>query len=302
MVDLAHLRHFLAVLDAGNVSAAARRLHISQPALTKSIHRLEEILGAPLFDRTPKPVPTRFGQLLGQHARILLAGASDLEQAVALFQGLASGSLTVGAGPLMADALVGPAIGRLMSRFPKLGVKLHIDNFSRFPDMLRAREIDFFVADITDLVGAEDLEIQPVPSQEVIWFCRPGHPLLGKKRVTRADLLSFPLATPEMPRWAAGPLQMPGGEKGRTNVLCSHYSTIKKIVAQSNCVSGAFDFNISEEIAAGWFARIRVPDLKLRSNPGLVALKGRALPPAAHELMKEIRVCSKHLKAHAPRA
>ncbi len=288
MLDLHHLRHFLAVLDAGNISLAARRLHISQPALTKSIQRLEEILGAPLFDRTPKPVPTRFGQLIGPHARILLAGAGDLEQTVAQFQGLASGSLAVGAGPLMSDALVGPAVGRLMLRFPTLSVNLHIDNYSQFPDMLRNREVDFFVADITDLAGEDDLDIQPVPSQDILWFCRPGHPLLDRKRVTRKDLLDYPLATPEMPKWAADPLQVPESHVGRMNVTCSHYSTLKKIVMHSDCISGAFEANISTDLKVGSIVRIPVTDLKLRSNPGIVSLKDRALSPTAQELMKEI--------------
>lgn len=288
MFDLHHLRHFLSVLDAGNFSLAARRLHISQPALTKSIQRLEEILGAPLFDRTPKPVPTRFGQMIGHHARILLAGAGDLEQAAAQFQGLASGSLAIGAGPLMSDALVGPAVGRLMRHFPALNVILHVDNHSRFPDMLRQRDIDFFVADITGLAGQDGLEILPVPDQDIIWFCRSGHPLLKRKRVTREDLLRYPLATPEMPKWAADSLQIPASHIGRMSVTCSHYSTLKKIVMNSDCISGGFHSNISADIESGRIAQIQVTDLKLRSNPGIVSLKDRALSPVAQALMNEI--------------
>lgn len=301
MIELHHLRHFAAVLDTGNFSAAARRLHVSQPALTKSIHRLEEFLGAPLFDRTPRPVPTRFGQLIGRHARLLLAGAGDLEQAVALFRGLASGELSVGAGPLMADALVGPAIGRLMRRHPKLRIHLHVDNYSRFPDMLRSREIDFFVADVTDLSRTADLDIQPVPGQDAIWFCRPGHPLLTKKNIRRADLLGYPLVAPELPPWAKEKLHAPGRPQGRPSILCSHYSTLMKIVAHSDCVSGAFAPNIAAELAAGWFVRIPVAGLKLRSNPGIVALRNRALSPAARALMDEIKLGAKELQAPSAR-
>ncbi len=301
MVELHHLRHFVGVLDSGNVSAAARNLHVSQPALTKSIHRLEELLGAPLFDRTPKPVPTRFGQLVGRHARILLAGAGDLAEAVALFCGLAGGELSVGAGPLMADALVGPAIGRLMQLHPKLRVHLHVDNYSRFPDMLRSREIDFFVADITDVAHPADLDIEPVPGQDIIWFCRPGHPLLAKKKIDRADFLGWPLAAPELPKWTMAKLHHAGREASQPNVLCSHYSTLMKIVAHSDCVSGALAPNIAAEITAGWFVQVHVAGLKLRSNPGIVALKKRAHSPAAHALMEEIRRGIQRLPSDAAR-
>ena len=66
------LRHFLAVVDFKGMSAAAAELHISQPALTKSIHQLEEILGVDLFERLPTGVmPTRFGEILARRARLM---------------------------------------------------------------------------------------------------------------------------------------------------------------------------------------------------------------------------------------
>jgi len=292
MIEFHHLQHFLAVLDTGNFSAAARRLHISQPALTKSIQRMEELLGFPLFDRTPKPIPTRFGKLMGQHARIVLAGVNDLNQEVALFQGLESGSLTVGAGPLMADAIMGPAIGLLMMRFPKFHVRLHVDNYSRFPAMLRSREIDFFVADITELRNAEDMDVHVIQSQDIIWFCRPGHPLLKKLPVPMKEFLKYPLAAPEMPHWMIHQLTMASSEKNtpfKVAVVCSHYSTIKEIVAQSDCVSGAIDPKISAEIKSGRLAGVKVTGPKLKSNPGIVTLKDRVLSPAAHVLIDEIK-------------
>lgn len=301
MVDLNHLRHLVAVLDTGNFSAAARRLHISQPALTKSIRRLEDLLGSPLFDRTPKPVPTRFGQLIGRHARILLAGANDLEQAVVMFRGLAGGELAVGAGPLMADALAGPALGRLMKRHPKLRIHLHVDTYSRFPDMLRAGEIDFFVADITQLARTADLDIQPLPGQDILWFCRPGHPILSNVKIGRDDILKYPLVAPELPRWAVEKLQTSGAPQFRPSVQCSHFSTLMYIVAHSDCVSGALEPTIAAELAAGRLVRIPVRGLKLRSNPGIIALKNRALSPAARALMDEIQQGAEQLRSAAPR-
>ena len=99
--------------------------------------------------------------------------------------------------------------------------------------------------------------------------------------------------------------QAPGSAKerpGPPGVLCSHYSTIKKIVAQSDCVSGAFAPNIAAEIEAGWFVRISVAGLKLRSNPGIVALKDRALSPAAQALMEERKLGAEQMNPPAPHA
>src|SRR5437016_11154232 len=71
-LDPALLPTFLAVLDGGRISAAARTLHLSQPAVTAQVHKLEESLGAPLFVRSVRGVtPTEAGLRLAAHARAI---------------------------------------------------------------------------------------------------------------------------------------------------------------------------------------------------------------------------------------
>jgi DNA-binding transcriptional LysR family regulator len=292
MIELHHLTHFLAVLESGNFSAAARVLNISQPALTKSIHRMEELLGTPLFDRTPRPVPTRFGRLLSRHARTILAGVGDLTQEVMLFQGLAGGHVSVGAGPMMADVLMGPALGRLITQHPKLNVMVHIDNFSRFPAMLKAREIDFFIADITGLNRDPDLTVFTLPQHPVIWFCRTGHPLAKKRTLRMVEMMQYPMIAPELPTWAMEQLSRFSSQPTRSfrpSVVCSHYSTIKHIVASSDGFSGTINTNILADEEGDRFVRLRPTDAPMKSNPGIVVLKDRVLSPAAHALMEEIK-------------
>ena len=115
--------------------------------------------------------------------------------------------------------------------------------------------------------------------------------------MVKVSLAFLPTKNSEMPRWAAERLHPPGSDRGRPNVLCSHYSTLKKIVAHSDCVSGGLEPNIAAELAAGWFVRVPVTGLKLRSNPGIVALKNRALSPAARALMEEIQQGAQQLRS-----
>jgi DNA-binding transcriptional LysR family regulator len=82
-VSLAQLRYFVAVADEGHVGRAAQRLHISQPPLSRQIRSLEEELGTPLFERTPRGVRLLpEGELFLAHARRVLA---EVEAAVAAF-------------------------------------------------------------------------------------------------------------------------------------------------------------------------------------------------------------------------
>lgn len=95
------LRHFLAVVEHKGITSAAEELHISQPALTKSIRQLEDNLGVTLFERMPTGVvPTPFGEILARRARLM-----DLEYRHALaeihaIKGGAGGTINIGAAPV----------------------------------------------------------------------------------------------------------------------------------------------------------------------------------------------------------
>ena len=80
-VSLRHMRYFVAVAEERNFRAAAQRLHITQPALSRSIKALEEELGHPLFDRIGRRIEiTSFGLPLLEHVRSLVDLADTLRQ------------------------------------------------------------------------------------------------------------------------------------------------------------------------------------------------------------------------------
>lgn len=82
-VSLDQIRYFVAVAEEGNISRAARRLHISQPPLTRQIHALEDELGAPLFLRTPRGVELLPpGEVFLGHARGILEAVTAARDAV----------------------------------------------------------------------------------------------------------------------------------------------------------------------------------------------------------------------------
>lgn len=99
-VDIRHLRYFLAVTDSGSVAAAARRLHIVQPALSRQIRDLEKELGVPLFSRSAKGVElTAAGKQFALDARRLLIDMESARQrAIRVAQGSA-GTLRIGISP-----------------------------------------------------------------------------------------------------------------------------------------------------------------------------------------------------------
>ena len=97
-MDLLHLEHFLAVVDEGTFTRAAERVNRTQPAISQSVRRLEEEVGAPLFARDVHDVTlTEVGRVLAESARRLLAMRDDALRQVAELRTLKAGRLTVAA-------------------------------------------------------------------------------------------------------------------------------------------------------------------------------------------------------------
>ena len=91
-MELRQLRHLMAVVEHGSFSRAAEAVHLTQPALSRSIQALEAGVGAPVLERNRGAIqPTDVGQLLLTHARLLDTVTRDLERDIALTQGLELG-------------------------------------------------------------------------------------------------------------------------------------------------------------------------------------------------------------------
>jgi DNA-binding transcriptional LysR family regulator len=194
--DAALLRHFLAVAREGSVSAAAERLAVTQPALTKSLKKLESHLGVTLFERLPRGVAlTSFGKTLLPHARRVEAECRFAEVEMQAFRGGRSGRLRVGAGQYFGAALVPGAVARLQERFPDLVVELVVGvNELTLPRLLDG--------DLDLVFGALPVEVQLPPyiarrlivelRQRVIAGHR--HPLMRRRKVTAKDFEAYPWA------------------------------------------------------------------------------------------------------------
>lgn len=292
-IELRHLRHFVAVAETGSFHGAAKAVHLSQPAVTKSIQRLEGWFGHKLFERGAKVELTGLGRLLLEQARRTLLSFDDLQHEAGLYVNADVGELTVGAGPLMAEGIVGPAVGRLLDRHPRLCVTVQVDNFGQFPERLRERKLDFFIADVSAIESDPDFEIRTIPPQAGIWFCRPGHPLAGKRSVSLREFFSYPIVLPMLPAWldAWFAKHQPKGRRAepfRPALLCSHFSTLKAVVRHSDAISGAIPAALSQDLREARFVPLALSAPEVRARPGIVWMRGRSLTPPAIALISEI--------------
>lgn len=127
--DWALVPSFLAVLDAGSLMAAARRLGAHQPTLSRHVAELERQIGAPLFERTGRGVvPTALGRALADGARRMADGAADLQRAAAGAASAAGGTVRVTTSDVAAAYLLPPVLARLQRELPDLQFELASSN------------------------------------------------------------------------------------------------------------------------------------------------------------------------------
>lgn len=120
---------FVAVVESGSFSAAARRLNVGQPAVSKSVAQLEERLGTRLLLRSTRGLNTTdAGQRFYEHARVAIEEADEAENAAKQSSESVSGRLRVSAAPTFARLHVMPALKRFLDQHPQLEIDIVLDD------------------------------------------------------------------------------------------------------------------------------------------------------------------------------
>ena len=292
--DLRLLNHARALAQEGSFARAARALHLTQPALSRSIQELERRTGIKLFDRNKGLVePTNLGRVFLARARELLGHAEALDREVTTMRGSGTGSLVVGSGTFPTEIFMGAAAGAFLGRNPGVGIRLVNDNWVALMAALRRRELDFVVA--APPVGEEStgLEVTPLSLRQGYFLVRPAHPLLSKPALALADVAACPIA-------CAGRLPLTitevlleardGHGAGRPvpDVACDSHEMMRRIAATTDhLMLSALSAN-AKALATGELVALPFVDRRLAVTFAIVRLEGRTLPPIADELVRDV--------------
>lgn len=189
------LRYFLAVYDTGNLSVAAERVNITQPALSKAIQALETEMGVKLFERRPHGVvPTRYGDILVRHARRM---ESEYRHALAEIDAAGGGAeslLRIGAGPLWYSYLLPKVLGPFLADHPQARVRVQSGVISTLVPALQAGQVDLICTTL-DFPPQAGIVREPVIEVSHTVVARPDHPLRASagpdRPATPADIAGY---------------------------------------------------------------------------------------------------------------
>ena len=191
-LELRHLRYFLAVAEELSVSRAARRLHISQPPLTRQIQQLESLVGASLFRRTARGMElTDAGKVLLAQTRSLLSLTRQaIERTRNVAEGKAGRMDVAGFGSLMLNA-VPQFLASFRSAHPEIELVLHTLN--RPEQMAALRQGRITAAFIRRGTNPPDIASEPFMREQLVAAIPAAHQLARRKRLHLADLAQVPL-------------------------------------------------------------------------------------------------------------
>jgi DNA-binding transcriptional LysR family regulator len=183
----------IAIEEHGNVRRAAEALNMSQPAASKLLKGLEDLVGVPLFDRQPRAmIPTWYGESMIRHARIALSSLGEAGSEIEAIKAGHAGSVAIGAiaGPAM--TLLPPALARVSQAYPDLRVTLVVEGSDVLLEQLAQNKIDLMIGRLFARHDKRHLHYQPVAEEQVCAIARPGHPLLSLELMFQSAGLEAP--------------------------------------------------------------------------------------------------------------
>ena len=241
-MTLVQLRHLISLASTGSFSKSAQALHLTQPALSRSVRALEEELGVPLIDRVGRRNElTPFGRGVLQRARQLVLDADELHDSGRQMSQAQGGELRVGMGSGPGAMLMTPLLMHMATQHPKVRVVVARGHTDLLLQALRARSLDALVVDALSLEPAADLKLDTVREMRGVFMCRPGHPLTRKRQGVRfADVQRYPVASTPLSNEVARALVEAYGPQAHPSacvtVQCEEVASLVDVARRSDAV------------------------------------------------------------------
>ncbi len=186
-MELHQLRYFCAIVDTGSFSRAARQTHVSQPSLSQQIRKLEDELGARLFDRLGRTVRlTEIGQTFLPRARAVLHELEAARGDLAQQRDSLGGSITIGVIPTVAPYLLPPHLTTFSRKFPEAKISIVEEITPVLLERLRAGTIDLAVLALP--IRGNEFESFPILTEPLFAAVPKSHRLARTKALALKDL------------------------------------------------------------------------------------------------------------------
>jgi DNA-binding transcriptional LysR family regulator len=191
-LKLGHMRMIVALEDHGQISAAAQVLNISQPAASRMIAEVEDILSVAICERLPRGVRlTAYGSVLARRARAILLEMREAGREIADLRAGRGGTVFLGAVTAPAIELAVPAIRKMRERFPRITIDMQVETSAVLARELIAQRHDFIIGRVPDDLNPRLFRGRVIGVERACLIARKGHPLLDGDTVDPDRLADY---------------------------------------------------------------------------------------------------------------
>jgi DNA-binding transcriptional LysR family regulator len=291
-MEIKQLLAFVAIAEEKTFTAGAKRVNVTQAAVSMQIRNLEEGVGLPLFTRTPRRVLlTEAGELLLERARRILREHDSALAELAEIAGAEYGRLRIGsASAMFATAQLPKILEKLKQSYPNAEVSVSSGTSTMLVEKILHGEID--VAFVSLPVETQNIRTELLYSDEVVAIAHPSHTLAAEKFISAAALAGEKLILGEQggnTRRMIDDFFEAANVKPQVSMELSRQEAINKMVENNMGVGIAGAKTCAHDVADGKIVSWWIEGAEIKWNLGLARLRGGYFSPIAQEFAKLCR-------------
>jgi DNA-binding transcriptional LysR family regulator len=289
------IRRLLMVVELGSVSDAAKKLNISQPALTRSIQQLEYAYNAKLIERTAQGIKlTRVGQMLEPTFHEILKTRDRIHAEISRFQSAKRWHTSFGVCVSFENIITPAVLAHLHARSSAMDVHIHSGLTTELVEKVVGGELEFALGLQIEAGKAQDPELrfEKLATDRLIVIARPDHPLVKRSTVSAQEFIDaswiLPRSMGSVTEGVAGLLGSGETAAQRTVTLNSH-GVAREILQDSDFITISSELSVRKEINAGRLGVIHAPNFKSDATVGIYSRNDAELSELGAQALSVVR-------------
>lgn len=289
MVTVKQLRHLTAIAEQANMHKAAEALHITQPALTRSLNTLEGLLNVRLFDRHSGGMrATPFCLEIIEKCEQVLLDVDDIQRAARIYQDIEVGELHIGVGRGVRELVLRSSLPEFVSQHPNISITVGAGTPEELDQRLKQRNVDLLITGLGSHTKVAEYRRELITNLPLSVITRKGHPLQSQKNISFSELVKYPPITSTL----VGPthplrvgLQNAEPRLVKPHITCSDFPTLIDVLLCSDSWLVSAEFNCAAELQQGALVKLDVTHPSLNTELGIIELDKRSRSPAAQKFI-----------------
>ncbi|WP_413458174.1 LysR family transcriptional regulator [Herbaspirillum huttiense] len=288
-MDFRDLKYFAVIAEEGHVGRAAERLFKTQPALTKCIDRLEEQLGAPLFERVGRGIRlTPVGEALLHRARRISLMMDETAREIGDYAHGREGNIRLGCIPTLAEHILPGICQQLLAEAEKVTIDLKVSMNDALLEGLKAGELDVVLGPM--IQDDELFHTEEIMRDEMVVMASPNHPIFDRK-IRLRHLLEYQWVLPAQSvlsrQWLDNVFDRHHLSRPTVQITPTVLNMIMPLIERSNLLG----FASKQNLLAGrnHLREVVLKETTMLRRMGLSYRRDTYLSPAALRLIKIIR-------------